>query len=64
LLVLGCGITPAHRNQRRRQQLRIHRDAAHGLLLQHPAEVVAAVNEFLATDDENVDRAPTQRGGT
>ena len=36
--------------------------AAHGLLFQYPAEVAAEIKEFLATDDENADRAPRQRG--
>jgi pimeloyl-ACP methyl ester carboxylesterase len=45
-------------------KIRIYPDAAHGFLFQYPVEVAAEVNAFLTTDDENVDRAPTRRGGT
>jgi pimeloyl-ACP methyl ester carboxylesterase len=43
-------------------RIRIYPDAAHGFLFQYPTEVAAQVNDFLSLDDENVDRAATQRG--
>ena len=33
-------------------QIRIYPDAAHGFLFQYPTEVAAAINEFLAADDD------------
>ena len=43
-------------------RLRIYPDAAHGFLFQYPTKVAAEVNEFLATDAENVDQTARQRG--